>query len=141
MTLDTLVAARGFTVLEEVPGRTLVAATIARPWDPAGPRPPFTAESFARFGGPGYVKTVVSFDALPRAGGGTRLTVEWRIVPTDAESMRRLGRFWLVARPFAQLAAKTGLPRIGLDAESTDARESRRRSRLANNAEGTEEPR
>lgn len=118
VTLDTLRAMRRYSVLEETAGRTLVLGTIARPWDGAAPRPPFTPESFGRFSAPGYVKSAVSFDVLPRSGGGTRLTVEWRMIPTDAEAMRRYGRYWLAVRPFAQLTAKTGLPRIAQEADS-----------------------
>lgn len=133
VTLDTLATLGGFQVLEETAGRSVVLGAIARPWDGGAPRPPFTTESFARFGAPGYVKTALSIDVLQRQGGGTRLTVEWRMVPTDAGAMRRLSRYWLVARPFAQLAAKTGLPRIGTDAVSAEARANRTRARLAEN--------
>lgn len=131
VTLDTLRAMRGYTVLVDTPGRSIVLGKIDRPWDGGAPRPPFTPESFGRFNGAGYVKTVVSLEAVPRAGGGTRLTVEWRMAPTDADAMRRMGRYWIAARPFAQLAAKTGLPRIGADADSAHAREQRRRARIA----------
>lgn len=131
VTLDTLGERRGYRILDEVPGRTVVLGTIGRPWDAAAPRPPFTPASFTRFGGPGYVKTAVSFETLPRTGGGTRLTVEWRMLPTDVDAMRRLGRYWMVARPFAQLAAKTGLPRIGLEADTAQVRAARSRARTA----------
>ena len=122
VTLDSLKERGGWQVLEETPGSTLVLGAITRPWEPGAPRPPFTSDSFGRFGGSDYVKMAVSFDALPRTGGGTRLTVEWRLLPTDGVAMRKLSRYWLLASPFVRLTAKTGLPRIRTVAENRAAR-------------------
>lgn len=124
VTLDSIRERNGWQVLEETPGSTIVLGAITRPWDPGAPRPPFTSESFGRFGGSDYVKMAVSFDALPRTGGGTRLTVEWRLLPTDGLAQRKLGRYWILARPFVRLTAKTGLPRIRAQAENRAVRAS-----------------
>lgn len=121
VTIDTLGAMRGYQVLEEVPGRTLVLGTIHRPWDGDAARPPFNPETFQTFRAPGWVKTAVSFEVVPRAAGGTRLVVEWRSDPTDAEAAQKYGWYWTVAKPVAQTIAKTGLPRLGDAAASAPA--------------------
>jgi hypothetical protein len=122
VTVDTLAATSGFSVLEEHPGKSLVFGYIGRPWEPDAARPPFTTETFGRFATPGYIKSVWSFEVVPRSGGGSRLIVEWRSIPTDVQAMRKFGRYWLVARPFTQLVTKTGLPLIAEAADSTPAR-------------------
>jgi hypothetical protein len=112
VTLDTLAALTGFTLLEERPGQSVVLGYIGQPWHPGAPRPPFTTETFTRLATPGYIRSTWSFEVVPRSGGGSRLIIEWRTDPTDVQAMREFGRYWLVARPFTQLMAKTGLPLI-----------------------------
>jgi hypothetical protein len=122
VTVDTLATSQGFTLLEERPGQSLVLGYIGRPWDTGAPRPPFTSETFGRLAAPGYIKSAWSLEVVPRSGGGSRLIVEWRSIPTDVQAMRSFGRYWLVARPFTQLVAKTGLPLITEGMDSTRQR-------------------
>jgi len=122
VTVDTMAATNGFSVLEENAGQSLVLGYVGRPWDANAPRPPFTSATFGRLATPGYIKSAWSFEVVPRSGGGSRLIVEWRSIPTDVQAMRRFGRYWLVARPFTQLVAKTGLPLIIEDKSNTPTR-------------------
>ena len=109
VTIDTLAAAGGFGLLEEIPGKSLVLGYIGQPWDASAPRPPFTRDSFARFRTPGYVRSSVSIEVVPRTGGGSRAIVEWRTSPTDTAAMREFGRYWTVRKPLTHIIAKTGL--------------------------------
>lgn len=131
LTLDSLAAVRGFQLLEEQPGRSVVLGSIRRIGEGSVADVRVEPAAFNSFAAPGHVKVVVSVEALPRSGGGTRLALEWRALGTEVTATRRLARYWMVARPFTQMVARTGLPRLALDADSAASTARRQAARTA----------
>jgi hypothetical protein len=89
----------GFCTLVTEPPHAYVAGAIGRPWRLGsellrcdGP------DEFAAFATPGYVKMAIDFVLEPAPGGGTLLTTETRIQPTDPASARSFRRYWTIIR-------------------------------------------
>ena len=101
----------GWSVLGERPGTELVLGTVARPWRVTAPPPaqPATPDEFAAFTAPGHVKIVLAVRAVPQGPAATVLTVETRVVATDAASGRRFRRYWRFIGPFSELIRRTAL--------------------------------
>jgi hypothetical protein len=60
--------------------------------------PALDAAGVREWSTPGWVKVGMEFRLTP-AVGGTRLTCETRVAPTDPGTRRRFARYWLVVRP------------------------------------------
>jgi hypothetical protein len=109
----------GWSVLGERPGTELVLGTVARPWRVTAPPPaqPATPDEFAAFTAPGHVKIVLAVRAVSQGPAASVLTVETRVVATDAASARRFRRYWRFIGPFSELIRRTA---IGMLARELD---------------------
>jgi hypothetical protein len=80
--------------LADEPDRELVAGFIGQPWKPDfGWHTPASRAGFVAFHEPAYVKSVTNF-FLEDVDGGTRLTTETRVRPTDLEAQRKFATYW-----------------------------------------------
>ena len=111
LTLERL-AAGGFILLGERPGRELALGLAGRFWRPSGGRVRLTADEFRPFAEPGYAKVVWTFGVTPAGTAATRLTTETRVACLDATSRRRFRAYWLVVRPFSGLIRRAMLHAI-----------------------------
>lgn len=111
-------AASGFPVLHDEPGREVVIGLIGRPWKLAGGENVVARDldEFAAFDRPGFIKAATSFALWPH-GAGTRVVMETRVVATDQLSRRRFARYWLVIRPGSRLIRRSWLKAVGRRAE------------------------
>ena len=90
------VLALGWAVLEEVPGRELVAGAVTQPWAPVVRFQGLPPAELAAFSAPGFTKIVWSIAAWPVEPGVTLLSTETRVLATDEASKRKFRRYWLV---------------------------------------------
>ncbi len=88
--------ALGWRVLEEIPGRELVAGAVTRPWAPEVRFRGLAAPDFAAFAEPGFTKIAWNFAVRPAARGGTVASAQTRVLCMDATARRRFRRYWLV---------------------------------------------
>jgi hypothetical protein len=97
--LFTQMAARGFALLAEDPGRELVVGRVGQVWKLRGGRTAAVGNGseFIAFDRPGYVKAAMSFRVTARAGG-SRIETETRALATDPGSRRRFARYWRLIR-------------------------------------------
>jgi hypothetical protein len=90
----------GFRILAELPAEEVAVGAIGKVWQP---KIPFvhldSAEDFAPFGEPGYVKVAWSLRVEPRGERDSRLTLELRVDATDETSWRHFRRYFLVIGP------------------------------------------
>lgn len=112
------VLAGGFTVLGERPGEEIVLGTVGRFWRARGE---LCASSPARFrepAPPGTAKAAWSFAVARRAGGGTELRTETRVLCADMATRRRFRAYWLLIRPFSGLIRREMLAAVRSAAEA-----------------------
>jgi hypothetical protein len=87
----------GFRVLIDEPPREVAVGAIGKVWRP---NIPFvhtaTAEDYARFDAPGFVKVAWSLRVRPQGDVGSRLEVEVRVDATDGASWRKFRRYFRV---------------------------------------------
>jgi hypothetical protein len=114
----------GFVVLGEEPGRELVLGIVGKFWRLTSGVHRIEADEFTGFDAPGFAKAVWNFLVSERAGGGSTVVTETRVVCTDAESRRKFARYWRLVGPFSALVRRVLLRGIKRDAE---------RPRLASN--------
>src|SRR5688500_4503792 len=86
----------GWVVLDELPGRELVAGAVTRPWEAEVTFTGIPAEGFAAFEEPGFVKIVWGFSAREEGEGRALLATETRVQATDLASRARFRRYWLL---------------------------------------------
>ena len=94
--------AQGWVLLEEVPDRELVMGTVTQPWKPVVKFVGVPASQFTAFAEPGFAKIAWSIAVEPEAAGSL-VTLETRVLTTDAQSRRRFGRYWMIFSPFIKL--------------------------------------
>lgn len=91
----------GFRELRCNPPSTLVAGAAGQPWRLRGGESTDVGdlEGFRAFARPGFVLMATSFELdAPRGPGGTRLSTETRVQPTDAVAARAFRRYWWAIR-------------------------------------------
>ena len=118
MTLDDMARA-GFVLLGERPGREIALGTVVQPWKAVTdnfPHPHVDAEGFAAFHSPGFVKVAFNVRVEPYGRGRSLLTTETRTAATDAASLRRFSRYWLLVGPFSALIRRLMLHIVKADA-------------------------
>ena len=95
----------GFVVLRDEADEVALGF-VGQPWRVTGGTMPKlgSAEEWAAFDEPGFVKAVMNFRA-----DGARLSTETRIHATDPASRRRFARYWLVIRPGSGLIRRSWL--------------------------------
>lgn len=96
---------RGWLLLGETPEVEMVLGMVGQPWKARGgaPSTPVTAETFADFHEPGFLKIATGIHVDPYGSGSTVLTVETRAALTDDKSRRRFRLYWMVVEPFSRL--------------------------------------
>lgn len=96
--VDTFRSA-GFRELRVDPPRVLIAGTAIQPWRLVGGQVADVrdAAGFRAFHEPGFVLAAISFELEP-VDGGTRLSTETRVQPTDSTAARAFMPYWLAIR-------------------------------------------
>ena len=110
----------GWVILEELPGRELVAGAITQPWAPVVRFVGLPAPEFVAFAEPGFAKIVWTFGVQPAAAGSCVLSTETRVLATDAVSRRKFRRYWFVFSPGIRL-----IRRVALNLAKRDLEQSR----------------
>lgn len=105
----------GFVPLVDDPPHELVLGLVARPWRRRGDIRAVTAEEFAAFDEPGYVKIAWSF-AVTEAATGSRVTTVTLVAATDDEAHRRFHRYWRVVGPFSGVIRRRALALVARSA-------------------------
>ena len=90
------VLASGWVILEELPGRELVAGAVTRPWEPVVKFRGLPPDQFATFAESGFAKIVWSIAASPVGPSSSIIFTETRVQTTDPASRRRFRVYWLV---------------------------------------------
>jgi hypothetical protein len=108
----------GFVVLDEEPDQELVLGIVGKFWQPTSGVHRIQADEFIGFDDPGFAKAVWNFVVTERAGGGSTLVTETRVVCTDDEARRKFGWYWRLIGPFSALIRRILLGQIKRDAES-----------------------
>lgn len=94
-----LFIAGGFRKLRDDPPHVIVAGAAMQPWRLV-PGEVVDVRDLAGFRGfkqPGFVLAAVSFELVP-VNGGTRLSTETRVQPTDARAGRAFLPYWVAIR-------------------------------------------
>jgi hypothetical protein len=110
---------RGYRELRVDPPRTLVAGAAAQPWRLRGGETDDVVDldGFRAFARPGFVLIATSFE-LEALGGGTRLSTETRVQPTDAAAARAFRPYWWAIRGGSGLIRRDVLHAVRRRAES-----------------------
>ncbi len=92
-------AAIGWRVLADVPGREVVVGAVSRPWEANVIFRPIDPDRFAAFAEPGYVKIVWTLRADADGPGAAVFRTETRVATTDADARARFRRYWALFSP------------------------------------------
>ena len=113
----------GWLRLADDPGTELVLGQVSRPWrlTDGGAVHSLSPEAFRDFDRPGYAKVAVSLRAQPHGAAGSILTIETRVVLTDASSRSRFRRYWLVVRPFSEAIRRIAFRQLRAQLDGTKA--------------------
>lgn len=84
----------GWGVLEEMPGRWLVAGAVCQPWRADVVFTPVPADRFAAFAEPGFVKIVWTLEVEPLGQEKARFSTETRAAGTDAQAQATFRHYW-----------------------------------------------
>jgi hypothetical protein len=110
----------GFLLLGERPGHEIVFGAVVQPWKAVTdnePAPHVAADRFATFDAPGYVKVAFNVRVEPYGRGRSLVTTETRTAATDAASLHRFSRYWLLVGPISALIRQLMLRIVKADAE------------------------
>ena len=88
----------------------LVLSAVGRFWKLEGDVRRVSPDEFVTFNEPGFAKAVVNLYAQA-VDGGTILSTETRVKPTDAEARRTFRRYWRVVMPGSALIRRAWLRR------------------------------
>ena len=111
----------GWALLGENPSE-IVLGQIGRPWKAAGATagPVAVPAAFAAYDEPGYAKVALSLRVDSRGATSSILTMETRVALTDAASLRRFRRYWMVIGPFSGLIRRVALRLLESDLRQPD---------------------
>jgi hypothetical protein len=93
----------GWVVLEEAPGRELVAGAVTQPWKPVVTFQGLPPAEFMRFSQPGFTKIVWAIAARPVTPDVSVMSMETRVLATDAASRRKFRLYWFFVSPGVRL--------------------------------------
>lgn len=116
------VLALGWVKLAEVPGREVVVGAVTRPWEADIVFRSVSAERFAAFNEPGYVKIVWNLRADPAGDGGSIFRTETRVIATDAEAREKFRVYWAFFSAGVTLIRQLLLGPVKVEAERRAAR-------------------
>ena len=111
----------GWHLLGESPSE-VVLGQIGHPWKAAGTAvgSVVAPTAWATFDEPGYAKIALSLRVDPRGATASILTMETRVALTDAGSLRRFRRYWMVIGPFSDLIRRMALRLLGTTLRQPD---------------------
>jgi hypothetical protein len=114
-----LAAARslGWVVLDERPGREVVAGAVTKPWEPNVVFRSIPPDAFEAFQEPGYVKIAWTLRADPHGEGGSIFRTETRAMATDAAARAKFRRYWSLLSPGIRLVRAVSLRQLKAEAE------------------------
>jgi hypothetical protein len=101
--------ALGWVILEESPGRELVAGAVTQPWRSVVTFQGLPPAAFMRFSTPGFTKIAWALAARPVTPDVSILSLETRVLATDAASRRKFRRYWFVVSPGVRLLRRVAL--------------------------------
>jgi hypothetical protein len=107
----------GWIKLAEEEDRELVLGAVGQFWRRDYGARDVTAEAFAGFDEPGYLKLAVTSRVEPKGYSQSVLHYEARVEATDEEARRQFIRYWKVIGPGNELIVRRALQRIKADAE------------------------
>jgi len=110
----------GWVVLEEAPGRELVAGAVTQPWRPIVTFQGLPPAEFLSFTTPGFTKIVWAIAARPITPDVSVLSLETRVLATDPASRRKFRLYWLVVSPGVRLLRWVALHRARCELERSD---------------------
>lgn len=93
----------GWVVLEEAPGRELVAGAVTQPWKSVVTFQGLPPAEFKRFSTPGFTKIVWAMAARPLTPELSVLSIETRVLATDSAARRKFRRYWVIVSPGVRL--------------------------------------
>jgi hypothetical protein len=99
----------GWVILEEVPGRELVAGAVTQPWKSVVKFQGLPPAEFLRFSTPGFTKIVWAIAARPVTPDVSVLSIETRVLATDPASRRTFRLYWCVVSPGVRLIRRVAL--------------------------------
>lgn len=103
------VLAVGWRILEEAPGRELVAGAVTRPWAPVVQFRGMPGPEFIAFAEPGFTKIAWNIAVAPDGDGWTLVSTETRVRATDQASRRKFLRYWFFVSPGVRLIRRMAL--------------------------------
>jgi hypothetical protein len=115
--LDEIVES-GFVVLAEEPDRELVLGIVGKFWQLSSGVHRIEPGEFTDFDAPGFAKAAWNFVVSERAGRGSTVVTETRVLCTDDDARRRFSRYWWLIGRFSALIRRVMLRNIKREAES-----------------------
>ena len=113
--------ALGWVILEEAPGRELVAGAVTQPWKSVVRFQGLPPAEFRRFSTPGFTKIVWAFAARPVTPDVSVLSIETRVLATDPVSRRTFRLYWCVVSPGVRLIRLVALSHVRRELERSQA--------------------
>jgi hypothetical protein len=100
----------GWDLLGENPSEIVLARSAVPGRRPGLPSARWSRRPrWAAYDEPGYAKIALSLRVDPRGTTASILTMETRVALTDAGSLRRFRRYWMVIGPFSDLVRRMAL--------------------------------
>ena len=93
----------GWVILEEAPGRELVAGAVTQPWQSVVTFQGLPPAEFKRFSTPGFTKIGWAMVAKPVTPAVSVLSIETRGLAPDPAARRKFRLYWLVVSPGVRL--------------------------------------
>lgn len=109
--------ALGWVVLAEKPGCEIVVGAVTQPWEANVTFRSVSAERFAAFNEPGYVKIVWTLRADAVGSAASIFRTETRAVATDASARAKFRRYWAFLSPGIILIRRLMLGRLKAETE------------------------
>ena len=125
--LVSSVARPGFQVLHDEPPREVVVGAIGKVWKP---EIPFfhvaSAEDFAAFYDPDFVRVAWSLELAALGERDTRVTFELRVDATDEDSWKKFRAYFLVVGPASRFIRRSLLASLAREHGTPDSKQNDR---------------
>jgi hypothetical protein len=132
ITIDDLpVPETGMVRLAEDAGHEFLVGSVGRFWQADYGHRLVTAQAFATFDEPGYVKLAMDLCVIPRADGCCTLRYEARTAATDETARHSFMRYWRLIRPGVGLVMGRAITLIRKQAERRQREQIRRDNAIA----------
>jgi hypothetical protein len=89
----------GWGLLAEVGEREIVVGAVTKPWEANPVFRALSADEFAAFSEPDYVKIAWTLRADPKDDGGSIFRTETRAIATDAQARKKFRMYWSFLSP------------------------------------------